>query len=240
MNHNSEMSPSQNVNRMKVLYARCSTDSQSMDRQLIEKDKFDLVISEAISGRVALHLREGGGQLIRLIEKAEKDPKFKMDIYVHSLERLGRNLKDLSYVINRCTEAGVGIICEAQGIRTILPSGEPCISSQFLAGILASLAQFEAETIKIRTQEGQALCRAQGRYTGRKKGSIVLPEKFLQKPKVAKAVEYLKRGLKAKEVSRLVGLHPNTISKIMKLAKTRQYLKNSKNKTMLVDGSPNT
>jgi DNA invertase Pin-like site-specific DNA recombinase len=199
-----------------------------MDRQLTEREKFDVVIEEYASGRIPFAQREGGARVIQLIDKAIRDKDFKMELHVHSLERLGRNLKDLSNVISMCSDAGVGIVCQAQGIRTILPSGEPCITSQFLAGILASLAQFEAETIRIRTQEGQALCRAQGRYTGRKKGSVVPPEKFLKRPKVVKALEYLNQGLKAKDVSKLVGLHANTISKVKRIYQSEKRKGNIK------------
>ena len=41
---------------------------------------------------------------------------------------------------------------------------------------------------------------------------------FLSKSKNKKAVELLKRGYKGSEVSKIVGVHPNTISKIRNLS----------------------
>lgn len=221
-NHKSDITPTQKVSRIKVLYARCSVATQNLDRQLVEKEKFNIVIEEYASGRIPFAQREGGIRVLQLIDRAKKDTGFKMDLYVHSLERLGRNLKDLTNVISQCSDAGVGIICEAQGIRTLNADGSPNVTSVLLAGILSALAQWEADTIAIRRSEGIAIAKAKGgSYLGRKPGSRVPTEKFLRKPKIAKAVEYLQRGLKAKEVAQLVGLHPNTISKIKRLAKIR-------------------
>ena len=222
MNHKSDTMPPQNVRRIKLLYVRCSSATQNMDRQLVDKDKFDIVIEEYVSGRIPFAQREGGTRIIQLIERAKKDKEFKLDLYVHSLERLGRNLKDLTQVFSQCSDAGVGIICEAQGIRTLNADGSANITSVLLAGILSALAQWEADTIAIRRSEGIAIAKADGnRYLGRKPGSRVSPEKFLKKPKVAKAVEYLQKGLMAKEVAKLVGLHPNSVSKIKRIAKIR-------------------
>ena len=40
---------------------------------------------------------------------------------------------------------------------------------------------------------------------------------FLSKPKVAKTIEYLKKGYKSSEISRIVGIHVNTITKVRKM-----------------------
>jgi DNA invertase Pin-like site-specific DNA recombinase len=221
-NHKSEIVPTQNTSWIKVLYVRCSHASQNMDRQLIESEKFDVVIEEYASGRIPFAQREGGARIIQFIERAIRDKEFKMELHVHSLERLGRNLKDLSNVISMCSDAGVSIVCEAQAIRTLNPDGSQNFTSVLLAGIMSALAQWSIDTTAQMRNEGIAIAKAKGnRYLGRKPGSCVPPEKFLQQPKVAKAVDYLKRGLMTKEVSQLVGLHPNTISKIKRIAKIK-------------------
>ena len=56
-----------------------------------------------------------------------------------------------------------------------------------------------------------------GTYTGRKKGSNEDVLKFLSKEKNKKALDYLKKGYKINEVSKITGLHSNTISKIKKI-----------------------
>jgi hypothetical protein len=56
-----------------------------------------------------------------------------------------------------------------------------------------------------------------GVYKGRVNGSIEDLRTFLSKPKIAKTIEYLKKGYKASEISRIVGIHVNTITKVKKL-----------------------
>jgi DNA invertase Pin-like site-specific DNA recombinase len=229
MNHKSDTIPSQNVRRIKLFYGRCSSATQNMDRQLVEKDKFDIVIEEYVSGRIPFGQREGGARIIELIERAKKDKEFKFDLYVHSLERLGRNLKDLTNVISQCSEAGVGIVCKAQGIRTLNPDGTTNVTSALLAGILSALAQWEADTIAIRRSEGIAIAKAKGNcYLGRKPGSKIPNEKWLKSKTISQAVEFLNQGLKAKDVSKLVGLHPNTISKVKRIYQSEKRKGNIK------------
>jgi hypothetical protein len=52
---------------------------------------------------------------------------------------------------------------------------------------------------------------------GRIHGSKEDLRTFLSKPKIAKTIEYLKKGYKASEISRIVGIHVNTITKVKKL-----------------------
>jgi hypothetical protein len=40
---------------------------------------------------------------------------------------------------------------------------------------------------------------------------------FLSKPKISKTIEHLKKGYKASEISRIVGIHVNTITKVKKM-----------------------
>lgn len=60
------------------------------------------------------------------------------------------------------------------------------------------------------------IAKLKGTYTGRKKGSKEDVLSFFLKDKNKKAVEYLKKGFKGVEVSKLTGLNINTITKIKK------------------------
>lgn len=67
-----------------------------------------------------------------------------------------------------------------------------------------------------RQRQGGELTKARGVYKGRKQRTTEDTLKFLSKPKNTKAVELLKKGYKCTEVSKIVGVHVNTISKIRK------------------------
>ena len=68
--------------------------------------------------------------------------------------------------------------------------------------------------------EGIKLAKLKGAYKGRLKGSKEGVVKFLTKEKNKKALEYLKKGYKAIEISAILGLNMNTITKIKKASNT--------------------
>jgi DNA invertase Pin-like site-specific DNA recombinase len=78
----------------------------------------------------------------------------------------------------------------------------------------------EKNMIAERRNEGIKLAKLKGVYKGRKAETKEDPLKFLSKPKNQKVIEYLKKGYKGSEVSKIVGVNPNTISKIKKVLKS--------------------
>ena len=83
--------------------------------------------------------------------------------------------------------------------------------------ILGVVAEMERKMIRERHLEGIAIAKANGVYKGRNKGTKETTLNFLGKQKNKKALEYLNKGYKQIEVAKIVGLHPNTVSKINKM-----------------------
>jgi DNA invertase Pin-like site-specific DNA recombinase len=79
------------------------------------------------------------------------------------------------------------------------------------------VAELERSQIRERISEGILIAKQKGVYKGRKIGTSETVLKFLSKPKNANALEYLKKGLKIKEITQLTGLNANTICKVKKL-----------------------
>lgn len=86
-----------------------------------------------------------------------------------------------------------------------------------MISILGTVAEMERSRIRENQREGIELAKLRGVYKGRRKGAKSDIQKWIQKPKIAKTIEYLKKGYKAKEISRIVGIHVNTITKVKKL-----------------------
>ena len=61
------------------------------------------------------------------------------------------------------------------------------------------------------------MAKIRGVNKGRVNGSKEDIRKFLSKPKIEKTIEYLKKGYKASEISKIVGVHVNTITKVKKV-----------------------
>jgi DNA invertase Pin-like site-specific DNA recombinase len=199
---------------MKVLYVRTSTIEQKTDRQRVNEKDFQLVIEDKCSGTINLFEREGGRQLLKLIEKGVLT-----ELYVWQIDRLGRCLLDILSNIKFLTEKKICIHFISQGLSTIQPDGTESSITKMIISILGTLSEMEKTISRERQFEGIMLAKLKGNvYTGRKKNSKEDTLKFLSKPKNAKAIDYIKKGYKNVEVAKIVGIHYNTITKIRKVA----------------------
>jgi DNA invertase Pin-like site-specific DNA recombinase len=207
---------------MKVLYCRVSSIDQKTDRQRINEKDFNLVIEDKCSGVIPFFEREGGKQIKKLIEK-----KVGFSLSVLSIDRLGRDLRDIINTIHFFTENKTVINFISQGLSTLDPTGKENPISKMIISILGIVGEMERNQIKERQREGINLAKLKGMYKGRIPGSNEDVLSFLNKDKNKKALDYLKKGYKAVEISKITGLHINTITKIKKLGLTGN--KESKN-----------
>ena len=197
---------------MKVLYIRTSTIEQNSDRQKQNNDKNCKIIEDKCSGTIPFFEREGGKKIFNLAEKGIVD-----ELIVHEIDRLGRNLIDILKTIAYFNSQKVNIEFKKQGLRTLNEDGTENDISKMVISILGVVAEMERKMIRERQLEGIAIAKANNVYKGRNKGTKESILDFLKKEKNKKALEYLNKGYKQIEVSKIVGLHPNTVSKINKL-----------------------
>lgn len=198
---------------MKVLYVRTSTIEQKTDRQRVNEKDYQLVVEDKCSGSIALFEREGGKQILKLIEKGVLT-----ELYVWEIDRLGRCLLDILSNIKYFNEKKICIHFVSQGLSTLQPDGSENNITKMIISILGTLAEMEKKISRERQLEGIAIARLNNKYTGRAKGSNEGVLKFLSKPKNSKALDYIKKGYKNVEVAKIVGLHFNTVTKIRKIA----------------------
>jgi DNA invertase Pin-like site-specific DNA recombinase len=201
---------------MRILYARTSTFSQSTDRQRVFEKNYDLVVEDKCSGIVPFFEREGGRRISDLLSKGVVS-----SISVWEIDRLGRSLHDILNVVSKFTSLQIPIEFINQGLRTIDENGSENPISKMIISILGVVGEMERTMIKERQREGIELAKLKKNvYLGRKIGSSEDVLDFLSKSKNKTALGYLKKGYKNSEVSKIVGLHPNTITKIKKLGLT--------------------
>ncbi len=157
---------------MKIGYARISTSDQSLSIQLdaLKNANCDLIHKEIASG--AKTERPVLDELIRNLRAGDT-------IVIWKLDRLGRNLAHLIRLTTRLMEKKVGLISLNDPIDTTTPQG------RLVFGIFASLAEFERELIRERTQAGLKSARARGRKGGRPKG---ISPKAMEKAEIAEAL----------------------------------------------------
>lgn len=198
-----------------ILYCRCSSIDQKTDRQRVSEKDYNIVIEDKVSGAVPFFEREGGKEIKKLV-----DNKIVSSLHVWTIDRLGRNLRDILNTIHYFTEHSIAIHFINQGLTTLDKNGKENSIAKLMISVLGTVSEMERNQSKERQLEGIKLAKLKGNvYKGRKAGSNEDVLKFLSKDKNKKAVEYFKKGYKAIEISKLLDLNVNTLTKIKKLAK---------------------
>jgi DNA invertase Pin-like site-specific DNA recombinase len=142
---------------MRVGYARVSTKEQSLDLQVdaLKQAQCEAVFVEIASG--AKTARPVLDDLLSRLRPADV-------LVIWKLDRLGRSLSHLVSLTNELREQQVGLISLNDPIDTTTPQG------RLVFNIFASLAEFERELIRERTQAGLKAARTRGRTGGRPRG----------------------------------------------------------------------
>ena len=201
---------------MKVLYTRVSTVEQNIDRQIVDKDQYDYVLTDTCSGSIPLFERPKGSEIEKLISWG----KLK-ELHVHSIDRLGRNTIDVLTTWKELTEKGIRIVCKNPSLQNIDENNEEDSFSSLLLGILSSLSLYEKSIIRERQMEGIRIRKEKGLYRGRRINTRDTPTKLLKKPKSKKILEYIDKGYTYDEISKIV---PCSRTTIVKVKKTREDL----------------
>ena len=197
---------------MKVLYCRVSTLDQKTDRQRVNEKDFKYVVEDKCSGSTPFFERQGGIEIKKLV-----DEDILKSLSVWTIDRLGRDLRDIINTIHYFNQKKIGINFISQGLTTLDHNGKENPISKLIISILGVVGEMEKVQIKERQIEGIKIAKMKGIYLGRKTGSKETILSFLSKEKNKKALDYLKKGYKVVEVAKLTDLHLNTITKIKKL-----------------------
>lgn len=142
---------------MKVGYARVSTKDQTLDLQLdaLRKAGCSKIYTEIVSGAKA-----DRPELAKLMDALRTGDV----LVIWKLDRLGRSLKNLIDIVNDLLQRKVGLKSLGDPIDTTTSQG------RLTFNIFASLAEFERDVIRERTNAGLTAARARGRQGGRPKG----------------------------------------------------------------------
>ncbi len=122
-------------------------------------------------------------------------------LVIWKLDRLGRNLAHLIHLTNKLIEKKVGLISLNDPIDTSTAQG------RMIFGIFATLAEFERELIRERTQAGLKSARARGRKGGRPKG---MSPSAVEKAAIAEAL-YNNGSIPVKKIADQLGISKTTL-----------------------------
>lgn len=142
-------------------YARVSTIEQEPLNQLgeIKAAGFNVephrIITETISGSVAIVRRKGFSRLLDKMEKGDV-------LIVTKLDRLGRDAIDVSTSVANLEQKGIRVYCLALGGVDLTSS-----AGKLTMGVINAVAQFERDLLIERTQAGLARAKSEGKILGR-------------------------------------------------------------------------
>lgn len=207
-----------------LLYGRVSSLDQSLNRQQEDLDKYDLVIEDKVSGAVPFFERQGGKQILKLIEDGVK---FKL--FVSHVDRCGRNVLDILSMINFCTLHGIPIVFYRQGLRTIDDEGKEDPIGRLIISVLLSIAEMQRRQIREYQADGirHARLKDRSKFPGRRHGSKEKLEIYLAKPKNILAFSLLKKGTyKMREIAVLSGLSINSVTKLRRIYNVQERKNN--------------
>jgi DNA invertase Pin-like site-specific DNA recombinase len=186
---------------MKVIYGRISTFDQNEARQIV---KGELMFIDKCSGAVPFMERP---QAKKLIEYLKKNPTCVTEIL--SVDRIGRSTLDILQTIEYFKKNGYVLKIQNLGMDNSSPFFDLMIS------LLGTLAEHERQVIKERCKGGIAIGKANGIYTGRKKGTTDDRNRTLKKHQ--DIVTCLSSKMKISDINRLTGKHRTTIYKVKAL-----------------------
>jgi len=200
---------------MKVFYSRISTEEQSDLRQLKNTEKgFDYVLSDKCSGTIPIWERPRGSQIKNLIDEG----KLK-ELHIHSIDRLGRNTIDVLSTYKELTDLKIRVVCRNPNIQNFNEDGTVDSFSEMMVSLLSVMSSFEKSMIDSRRKEGieRTMKLHHERYSGRKIGTTISPEKFLMKTKSQNIIKDLDNGYTTREIMEMRRCSPSTIDKVKKL-----------------------
>jgi DNA invertase Pin-like site-specific DNA recombinase len=154
------MNTFEKVNKMKgkkIGYKRVSTILQNTDRQLdgLEMDKtFEDKVSGKDTNRPELK------NMLEFIREGD-------EVFVHSMDRLARNLSDLKSLVDEITSKGAKVHFSKESLTFDNDSSNPM--SNLLLNVIGAVSEFEREIIGERRQEGIRLAQKKGKFKGKQK-----------------------------------------------------------------------
>lgn len=178
----------------KVGYIRVSSLEQNPERQL-EGLNIHHIYMDRCSGKTRERPK---------LEEMMRFLRIHDEVYVHSMDRLARNLEDLLKLVKEILSKGCSIHFIKERIEFNCEEDNPM--GKLMLSVFGAIAEFERALIRDRQREGIELAKRKGKYKGRPQS--VTPEQIQEikdlYPRVHKA-----------EIARRFNLNPRTITKYL-------------------------
>ena len=188
-----------------ALYARVSTDGQSVENQLAalreiaERHDWKVVATftdKGISGAKGRDKRPGFDALCKAINRRECNM-----VAAWSIDRLGRSLSGLVKFLEEMDAKHVDLYLDQQSIDTSTPMGKMVFQ------ITGAFAEFERALIQERVKAGLARAKSNGKQLGR--------PKTIKPGIVTKVHAAHERGLSLRKIAEQYGISKSSVERIV-------------------------
>lgn len=193
---------------MVIKYNRVSTINQTGSRFSLDKNTYDEVFLDKVSGSVPFKERPYGSKVHTLVQEGRVET-----LVVEELSRLGRSTGDVIATTEWLDEHEVNVVVRNLGIQS-RPEGIRNPVWKILISVMSSLYYMEKEHIKERTHTGRMVYQQRGGKLGRPVGSKESHRDFLNKRKTKEIISLMERGMSYGEIQTLVKCSPGTIRKV--------------------------
>jgi DNA invertase Pin-like site-specific DNA recombinase len=198
-----------------AILVRVSTVKQETARQISELQQHAAakgyqiveVCEEKISGSAQDDDRHG----LRRAEELAISGKIKK-VLVHEVSRVARKNSVAHRFVETLEDCGVSLYWHAQSIETLLPSGKRNPAAGIMLALLAEMARNESETLRERIKSGLAVARERGVVLGRRKGTTLNREQFLQKHR--DIVRRLNAGQSVRNTAKITAKGISTVQRV--------------------------
>ena len=158
----------------RIGYVRVSSSDQNTERQL-EGVELDRIFTDKVSGKSTI--RPALQEMLRFLRDGDH-------LFVHSMDRLARNLVDLRQMVKDFTDGGISVQFVKEGLTF---TGDDGAMSVLLLSVMGAVAEFERAIIRERQSEGIRIAKTKGVYKGRKV-SLTLDQAIEARKKVAAGI----------------------------------------------------
>ncbi len=196
---------------MRVKYNRVSTFQQSGERFTIDKEKYDLVLMDKVSGSIPFKERPKGKEIVQLVENGTLS-----ELVVEEFSRLGRNTGNIISTLEWLEEHQVNVCVRNIGLQS-RPGDKKNPIWKMISSVMSSLYEMELENIRERTSMGRMVYVQNGGRLGRPENTNESDKKFLEKAKTQAIIKYLNKGRPVREITKLIGTSSKTVLKAKRI-----------------------
>lgn len=192
---------------MKIKYNRVSSLGQSGNRFEVDKEKYDVVLFDRISGSVPFRERPKAKELVDLVESGDVS-----ELHLEEMSRIGRNTGDCISTLEWLDSYEVNVVIRNLGLQS-RPGGKRNPVWKMISSVMSSLYEMELENIRERTEAGRQVYLQKGGVLGRPVGSTESEKQFLEKEKTQAILKLLSKGRTTREIAAISKCSYQTVMK---------------------------